>query len=1180
MELFALISCLANPASAQLAVSESGTVTYSHSLAVAPGRGGMAPQLSLQYSGGGGNGPVGAGWSLQGYSAITRCPQNRAIDGLPRNVMNNSGDRLCMDGQPLIRVDSAGVPYVSPAIPTDDAKGMASGYLEFRTERDSFSRIRSFGLADPADASKGPAYFKVWTKAGQVYYFGTHPAMAANSNGRIANTEGIPVAWALSRVEDTASNYMDFFYERREAAWGSGSTSSYPKPGMEWNLVEIQYGANVNTASPHHAKVVLAYSDRASPASPPVDTPPPCQGYNCIPYKTLPKVYGATPRVAALGVGTIQSTQLPPPPQDAQESYHLEAKMVSLRRLASITAYAAITAPGKLGPDGKAVRTTKVLYEIAPVSGRSRVSKLTECAGDVSSTACLPGPSFTYSAPESGNESITLNSKFNLSKMELMPKPGVRNLGILLGDFNGDGRTDILRWHNTPALNQLWLSKGDGSFTQIPNGTSPGQFNLPHQLFRDDGCFTSFVSDFDGDGLVDIVRTATSKNKIGLACPTATQAYAHYFKNDGKGQFTPVRLTLDAASGGDLPVDQLTVNAIDGIGDAGVIGYSEGRSTYFLDLNQDGFLDAVHARYPATSPAAELPDCSTGCTRVFMGKGNGQFSEVASNVKPYLLYSNPGNPGALTTGKNLADLDGDGLTDIIKVGGQHYETGRVAWRSRGDGNFEQTSFTEVACDVPIDFNGDGRADCLSVGDTSAKTVLQASVGTNRVMKVADFRLQKWTGTALTADPRALAGNTFGISVLDLNSDGREDILRWDDAAPYSALYLSDGDGKFTRSVIHDGITPTRFRHSNGTMDFITGDFTGRGTTEILRLSSGAPTAADTSSTNNLYTRIHSTPPDLLVSVKTGTGLTTTLTYQPLTELDRDTDRRYKSDRFTALQAAAPLVDIQAPIWVVTDMVNDAAVLDANGQMQTVTTKYAYAGLKADSSGRGMAGFREVRREGVSAKGNPLTTITEYLQVHPYMGSPKRTSTRLDTLFGTSGKLLSSGSNVYCDATAPSSMRDAASTTPDAPCICTAATCGMKARIHRPYLLRSKQQGFDLDGSVLPETLTEYTVLPSGDPLTVKATTSATLLGQLRSYVKSTTNEYHLDVVNDTTYRVGQLKSATVTQTVPNLMPSLSTSAGNSPNATKTQGVPPGDWQPPPSLPPGVLSAILDLLLQD
>src|SRR5882672_3290857 len=58
---------------AQLGVSDVGAPNYSQAIAVPPGVAGMSPKIGLFYAGGGVNGPVGHGWSVQGISTVTRC---------------------------------------------------------------------------------------------------------------------------------------------------------------------------------------------------------------------------------------------------------------------------------------------------------------------------------------------------------------------------------------------------------------------------------------------------------------------------------------------------------------------------------------------------------------------------------------------------------------------------------------------------------------------------------------------------------------------------------------------------------------------------------------------------------------------------------------------------------------------------------------------------------------------------------------------------------------------------------------------------------------------------------------------------------------------------------------------------------------------------------------------------
>ena len=74
---------------------QTGGVSLSHSVAV-PGYRGLEPNISIHYAVGGGDGYVGVGWQLHGFSTIERIRQGR---GAPRY---DDSDTYVLDGQELV----------------------------------------------------------------------------------------------------------------------------------------------------------------------------------------------------------------------------------------------------------------------------------------------------------------------------------------------------------------------------------------------------------------------------------------------------------------------------------------------------------------------------------------------------------------------------------------------------------------------------------------------------------------------------------------------------------------------------------------------------------------------------------------------------------------------------------------------------------------------------------------------------------------------------------------------------------------------------------------------------------------------------------------------------------------------------------------------------------------------
>ncbi|KQU77157.1 MULTISPECIES: FG-GAP-like repeat-containing protein [unclassified Rhizobacter] len=1088
-------------AQSQVTVSNGGTASYEHAIAVPPGIGGLAPQLGLSYSSGDRhNGVVGYGWSLRGPSTITRCAAVRATDGVHVSVGYTANDKLCLDGERLIPLDASGNAVVGAG--KGDAAGLsAGGYREYRTERDSYSRIRAYGMADGTNAASGPAWFRVWTKSGRIVDYGNNPQSSdANTNATIGayyppgQTVRYADLWASSRIADIFGNHVDFKYAQRDVTAGTQS-SAYAK-GHEWYLAEIQYSNN---------KVIFNYTDRVG--------------------------------------GPLQDIS-----EDLRGGV---TKRISAQRLASITTYTNAPNTGSLGvtTGAVAIATTQLGYQPGPVTKRSRLAGIWTCAGDATSTKCLPLTQFRYSAGGNGeyqaaNFNLASTVIFNTGRFD-SPLGQRLPTGIFTADFNGDGRTDILHWESSPANNRLYFSNGDGSFSEAP------LFNIKDRRLAGGGseCVRTILRDFDGDGLVDVLAYSDASGQQPAACGPATPSVL--YKNRGDGSFDKQSLAN---------VNLAIREAFDKEFVGGTI-WGAGDMFYIVDVDGDGQLDFVTVHRDARDvdhrmdPLVDKP-CDTVCTRVFRNEGANGFREIPTNISRLSLY--PSNPAPMRD--LVLDVDNDGLPDLFDA--RPWSGRTEVLRSRGDGNFDQIlvapSVIMDSLAIPFDYNGDGRTDLLMQGYQWPWLMVLGDVD------------KKLSTAAISSNPTS-EGRPFidmparfgsGMVPMDMDGDGRQDILMlYVNGSSRTALYLSMGNGSFVESTDFN-LTDVRLRPLDNSFlplgSFVIGDFTGRGNAEFLRL---------TDSGNTLYVKKDPSPPDLLIGVTSDTGAATSLTYVPLSNPQLPGDPlgpRYASDLRTANAAALPRIDITPSSYVVATLQTD------NGAGGTVKSEYSYQGLKADTTGRDALGFRVVRRQTVAPNGAPRTSEVVIAQDFPYIGLPLSTSVHRSALNSvSSSNLLSRTTSVYCDQTAAAGAEAAA--------IASGLPCTSSQVIKRPYTPRSRSTGVDLQGVALPTVIVQTAVNPNGDPMQTTTTTSLTN-SPSNTYTQIATNQYWPDNTGcaDTqtcAWILSRVKQNTERATSPGSI--LPTSAGTAQDATATAGT---SAKPPVS--PALISLILQLLLDD
>lgn len=1233
--LAALGLLLATAASAQISVNSSGQASTGLEIAVPPGISGMAPNLSLSYSDGGINGPVGMGWSVQGISVITRCPATRQLDGVARSVMFNKNDKLCLDGQRLIRTNAAGEP--SPAATgsparlsgqIDDAIGDNSAtvhHREFRTEKDSYSRIRAYGRAygsATADNQFGPARFVVWTKSGLKYEYGR---LGASDNNALIFAEGsnFAVVWAVRRISDVYGNYMLFEYEQRLVTdWGSRTSDPVSANGTEWNLKQVHYTGRFNLSDPNTIvnqpvnRVEFVYEDRvASPSA-------------------------------------NQS-------HDRAEAYQFNSKNVSIQRLSAIRTYVGSSG----GAGGTLAKHYKLAYTLSARTGRSLLQSVSECS-DAAGSLCLPPTTFAYRSIDA--PAFVERASFSLKNVLLLDSNN--QAGVLTGDFNGDGRTDILRYHDTPANNILYESDGTGNFTaRTSNITS-------QQLFHSNRCYHSMVADFNGDGLSDILRivaknepgchAATGSNLLLLSAPSGTTrnftavtvpaeaklerirsttiygdptpcsninrtpAVQAKFAEEEQREVAPLDTWFDGAP-------ELAAESPSSAAPMAVFCYpmtqSIGNAYYVIDVDGDGVLDIVTAAYPdmmwsfSGSPPSVDAICEGRpsainanssmfggpCTRVFKGSVTGNFTEISTPVAYKVLYRAPpvpvwnSNPYWILP--DLVDVNGDGLMDIRADNG--------TWRSLGDGDFTTSGIGGVtgACSLPIDFNGDGRVDCLYPSSSSASQYLRVAYGASWSNPLTTFNLASTPFTANDGQGR----QTVGVVVEDFDGDGRQDILRWSSTSSGNEIYLSRGDGSF-RAVGGANLQNMQIQRADGGRAFVLGDFMGNGTVQILRMAANPPAGlAGAVIDINCYSLNCNDPPpppagitdtvynmmlvrqgqigpvDVLTSVTSPTGLTSSVVNRASLTRGLDPDplalSGYAHDTGGPVEDTlnkTAVLNVQPPMYVITATSRDTG----NG---TLTTHYRYVGLKAERGGRGMLGFRQMQQRDTTPAGTDMTVVTDYLHQHPYLGVASRTRTFLGG-FGDDANLstreggsppvgerrISLTENTYCEFSVAASQSSATFTAP----------CATTALLTRPYLAKTVERGWDLNGAALPVVTTTNTYNLYGDPTQIVVKTEAVVAGTNREYTKTTTNTFCApdaatcagvtgaspNKIAGDNWILGRLSKATARSQAQNY--TLSAGAGSATNATAIKGAPPPGT--PMAINPAVLQLIVDMILGD
>lgn len=276
--------------------------------------------------------------------------------------------------------------------------------------------------------------------------------------------------------------------------------------------------------------------------------------------------------------------------------------------------------------------------------------------------------------------------------------------GLVAGDFNEDGRQDlVIASHDSDAVEVL-AGRGDGTFEPARSVKFVERTQgTPHVHNLDSG-------DFNADGHLDIVIAQSEDNAIVVAL------------GDGKGSFAagppmtagdhPYRVTAADYNGdGALDVatpnarsDDLTIALGDGRGGLARVGGKETRlqpeplGLAAGDLNGDGHVDLL-----GNSDVVH-PELA-----ILLGDGAGRFTRHRESL----------TAPARTYGQVIADMNDDGMADVVSPSIDRSSVFIWLARAPAELRFERIELRTPGTDSQVlavgDLNGDGAPDIVGGG---------------------------------------------------------------------------------------------------------------------------------------------------------------------------------------------------------------------------------------------------------------------------------------------------------------------------------------------------------------------------------------------------------------------------------------------------------------------------------
>ena len=412
---------------------------------------------------------------------------------------------------------------------------------------------------------------------------------------------------------------------------------------------------------------------------------------------------------------------------------------------------------------------------------------------------------------------VTANPDYSVKFSAEYPIAGQTAMGVLAGDFNGDGKHDVAAVYfgplddSAPGGVTIFLGNGTGALQRS------GSFSAGLTVTG------AAVWDFNGDGKDDLAVVSNGAGTVtilfGSASGTLTMGNSYAVGTNS----SPGSVAVADVNGDKIP--DLVVGS-----DAGIFTlFGNGDGTFrtgaataldtiesFVatgDFNNDGKTDVALADYEAD------------VLYIALGNGDGTFTLAETYPVAYALGTY-GNQGTYY----VEDFDGDGNLDIVFASGHpdalatlpFVQTVGVMF-GNGDGTFTGAPAYNVPAQNPAsivtaNFNHDGNLD-LALGGQSGQVSVLLGQGGSKFQSGSNLTLAN-----AGALPTAVAAG-------DVNGDNNVD-LAINDGNSGAAIFLGNGDGTFQAPMPVEG-------DGSGTSYVVLGKFTNSGNLDLALANSAS-----------------------------------------------------------------------------------------------------------------------------------------------------------------------------------------------------------------------------------------------------------------------------------------------------------------------------------------------------